>query len=171
MVGQQKRSSQAESDVNSRTSVVRRYPASQAQQGFWFLHELAPESAAYNVISAWRIQSRLDVDALHKACDSVTNRHESTRTTYCVVDGVLMAEVRNQNDGLVLVDAAGWTPEELLRQVSDEAHRPFDLEHGPVSRGVLFSVSSEDHVLLISAHHIAADGWSNLIFMKELGIL
>ena len=157
--------------MNSKTSVIRRYPAFQAQRGFWFLHELAPENAAYNVISAWRIRSRLDVGALHKACAYVTDRHESSRTTFRVVDGVLMAEVRDGNDGLVLVDAAAWSPEELLRNVADEAHRPFDLGSGPVSRGTLFTVSPEDHVLLISAHHIAADGWSNLIFMKELGVL
>jgi Condensation domain len=50
-----------------------------------------------------------------------------------------------------------------MRRVSDEAHRPFDLERGPVSRATLFTASPEDHVLLVSAHHIGADGWSNWI--------
>ena len=58
-----------------------------------------------------------------------------------------------------------------MARVSDEAHRPFDLERGPVFRAMLFTASPEDHVLLISAHHIAADGWSNRILMKELGAL
>ena len=58
-----------------------------------------------------------------------------------------------------------------MRRVSDEAHRPFDLERGPVFRATLFTASSEDHVLLVSAHHIGADGWSNRIFMRELGAL
>jgi amino acid adenylation domain-containing protein len=154
-----------------KTSVIRRYPAFQAQRGFWFLQELAPDSVACNVMSTWRIQSRLDVDALQKAWAGVTDRNESFRTTYLVVDGVLIAEVRDRNDCLAVVDATGWAPEELLQRVSDEAHRPFDLERGPVSRATLFTAGPEDHVLLISAHHIAADGWSNRILMKELGAL
>ncbi len=82
-----------------------------------------------------------------------------------------MAEVGDRGQDLLLVDANGWAPEELIRRVSQEAHRPFDLERGPLFRAMLFSASPEDHVLLISAHHIAADGWSNRILMRELGAL
>lgn len=151
--------------------MIRRYPAFHGQRGLWFLHGLAAESAAYNVMSAWRIRSRVDVDALRYACVDVTDRNDSLRTTYRVVNGALMAEVRDPGDPLVLVDASGWHPEKLLGRVSDEAHRPFDIESGPVSRAMLFTTSPEDHILLISAHHIAVDGWSNRIIMKELGAL
>ena len=152
-------------------SVISRYPASHGQRGTWFLQGLAPESAAYNAMSAWRIQSRVDVGALQKAWASVVERNDSIRTTYRVLDGALVAEVSDRSDVLVQVDAKQWTPEELMRRVSDEAHRPFDLERGPVFRATLFTASSEDHVLLVSAHHIGADGWSNRIFVKELGAL
>jgi hypothetical protein len=58
-----------------------------------------------------------------------------------------------------------------MRQISDEAHRPFDLAHGPVFRPRLFTVSDKDHVLVLMAHQIVADGWSLRIVMKELGLL
>ena len=152
-------------------SLIRRYPASHGQRGSWFLQGLAPESAAYNAMSAWRIRSRVDVGALEKAWAGVAERNDSIRTSYRVLDGELVAEVSDRADGLVQVDATRWTPEELMRRVSDEAHRPFDLERGPVFRATLFTASPEDHVLLVSAHHIGADGWSNRILMRELGAL
>jgi amino acid adenylation domain-containing protein len=152
-------------------SVIRRYPASHSQRGPWFLHGLAPDSAAYHAIATWRIKSRLDIGALEKAWAAVAERNESLRTTYRLLDGALMAEVRVRADDLVRVDARGWNPEELIQRVSDEAHRPFDLEEGPVCRAMLFTASPEDHVLLIAAHHVAADGWSNRIAMRELGVL
>ena len=122
-------------------------------------------------MSAWRIRSRVDGGALEKAWAGVTERHDSIRTTYRVLDGALVAEVSDRGEGLVRVDGTRWTPEELIRRVSEEAHRPFDLERGPVFRATLFTASPEDHVLLVSAHHIGADGWSNRILMRELGAL
>ncbi len=149
--------------------VIRQYAASYAQRGSWFLHALAPESPAGNVMSSWRIRSRVNVGALERAWVDVTARHESLRTTYRNVNGALMAEVRGRPEGLVRVGASGLSPEELVQRVSDEAYRVFDLERGPVCRAMLFTASPEDHVLLLAAHHIAADGWSNRICMRELG--
>ncbi len=111
------------------------------------------------------------MDALKQAWADATDRNDPLRTTYRVIGDAIVAEVRDRADGLVQVDVSESAPGELIERVSREAHRPFDLEHGPVSRATLFTASPEDHVLLISAHHIAGDGWSNRILMKELGAL
>jgi amino acid adenylation domain-containing protein len=99
------------------------------------------------------------------------DRHDSLRTTYRELDGAVWAEVHDRVDTLDLVDARGATDAELMRQISDEAHRPVDLEHGPVFQPKLFRVSPENHVLVLTAHQIVADGWSFRICMKELGLL
>jgi hypothetical protein len=80
-------------------------------------------------------------------------------------------EVHDRVGGLRVVDAGGANDAELMQQISDEAHRPFDLEHGPVFRPKLFTISHDDHVLVLTAHQIVADGRSLRIVMKELGLL
>ena len=152
-------------------AVFQRYVVSHAQRDLWSLQKLVPESAAYNVVSAWRIRSRVDDGALAEALVEMANRHDALRTTYRERDGAVWAEVHDRVDGLRLVDARGTTDAELMLQISDEAHRPFDLEHGPVFRPKLFTISHDDHVLVLMAHQIVGDGWSLRIFMKELGLL
>ena len=155
----------------STSSSVRQYPASHGQRALWFLHQLGSRSGTYNVMSTWRIRASVDVAALDAAWTAALERHESLRTTYRETGGQLVAQVEPVLDRLALVDATDWTEEKLLRHVADEAHRPFDLEHGPVTRFMLFTTAPDDHVLLFAAHHIAIDGWSNRIGMRELGLL
>jgi ABC-type lipoprotein export system ATPase subunit len=151
--------------------LIQRYVAPHAQRGRWFLHGLAPESAAYNVVPAWRISSQVDGGALAEGFAEMANRYDALRTTYRETDGAVWAEVHDRVDALRTVDVRGTTDTDLMRQIADEAHRPFDLEHGPVFRPSLFTVSHEDHVLALMAHQIVADGWSLRIFMKDLGLL
>jgi amino acid adenylation domain-containing protein len=151
--------------------VIQRYLASRTQRGLWLVHKLVPESAAYNVVSAWRIPSQVDSGALAEAFVGMANRYDALRTTFRERDGAVWAEVHDRVDALRILDARGATDPELMRQIADEAHRPFDLEHGPMFRPRLFTVSDEDHVLVLMGHHIIADGWSLRIFMKDLGLL
>ena len=120
-------------------AVFQRYVVSHAQRDLWSLQKLVPESAAYNVVSAWRIRSRVDDGALAEALVEMANRHDALRTTYRERDGAVWAEVHDRVDGLRLVDARGTTDAELMLHISDEAHRPFDLEHGPVFRPKLWA--------------------------------
>ena len=123
-------------------AVFQRYVVSHAQRRLWSLQKLVPGSAAYTVVSAWRIRSRVDDGALAEALVEMANRHDALRTTYRERDGAVWAEVHDRVDGLRLVDARGTTDAELMLQISDEAHRPFDLEHGPVFRPKLFTIST-----------------------------
>jgi hypothetical protein len=87
-------------------AVLQRYVVSHAQRGLWFLQRLVPESAAYNV-SAWRIPSQVDGDALAKAFVGMANRYDAIRTTYCERGGTVWAEVHDRVDALRVVDARG----------------------------------------------------------------
>ncbi|MFJ3217879.1 amino acid adenylation domain-containing protein [Kitasatospora sp. NPDC086801] len=149
-------------------------PMSFAQQRMWFLYEFDPESVGYNSSFALRLRGDLDRAALHRALSAVVDRHEALRTTYDQVDGVPVQVPHPSVDiPLPVVEAGGGTPEEreeeLLRLVREEAGRPFDLRTGPVLRTLLVRLSDREHVLVLSIHHIAHDGWSLSIVTRELG--
>ncbi|MFD4395263.1 amino acid adenylation domain-containing protein [Kitasatospora sp. NPDC058478] len=149
-------------------------PMSFAQQRMWFLYEFDPESVGYNSSFALRLRGDLDRAALQGALAAVVDRHEALRTTYDQVDGVPVQVPHPSVDiPLPVVEAGGGTPEEreeeLLRLVREEAGRPFDLRTGPVLRTLLVRLSDREHVLVLSIHHIAHDGWSLSIVTRELG--
>ena len=146
---------------------------SRGQQGLWFMHQLAPESAAYNISSAVRLRAELDSAALRRAFQSLTMRHASLRTTFeAGEDGTPWLRVHEyvkiffQEE-----DASTWSDAALRGRLVEEAHRPFDLEHGPLLRVNLFRRSMREHILLLSLHHIVTDFWSLGILMRELGAL
>ncbi len=145
---------------------------SENQRGMWFLHQLAPTSAAYNIAFAIRIGARIDVEALRKALQALADRHSMLRTTYaagggepvqCVHAGLSVAF--EQEAAAQLDDAA------LKARVDAVIQEPFDLEHGPVLRARLFTRSDAEHVFLLVVHHIAFDGWSTWLLLDELRAL
>ncbi|HZB46511.1 MAG TPA: condensation domain-containing protein, partial [Pyrinomonadaceae bacterium] len=145
------------------------YPLSYGQRALWFLHQLAPESAAYNVFFAMRVLSELDAAALRRAFQSLIERHASLRTTYVVRDGNPAQIVHARREVFFAeVDATRWGEDELNARLLEEAHRPFDLEHGPLFRVHLFSRGRGRHVLLLTSHHIAIDLWSLVLVMNDL---
>jgi condensation domain-containing protein len=118
----------------------------------------------------------LDAAALRRALDRIVARHESLRTTFGQVDGLPVQRVAvAQPNGFSLVehDLRGVPePEATLRDfVAEEARARFDLEHGPLIRGRLLRVADDEHVLLITMHHIVSDGWSMGVFAQELSTL
>lgn len=148
------------------------HPLSYGQQAMWFLHRLAPESPVYNLASAARVRAEMDVPAMRRALSSVVQRHPSLRTVFTAPNGEPQAEVRQSTEiYFEHVDAAGWSEEQLRQRLTEEAHRPFDLERGPLLRVCLFSSAANEHVMLLSVHHIVADFWSLAILMHELGEL
>ena len=144
---------------------------SYGQRGLWLLHRLDPTGSSYNVPWAWSIASDVDVDALRRAFQALVDRHDILRTTYAEVDGRPEARVAPAAAvDFEQVIAADWTPDRVAAAVSDEAHRPFDLERGPVLRVRLFTRSAREHVLLVTFHHIAYDLWSMMTLLHELGV-
>jgi amino acid adenylation domain-containing protein len=148
-------------------------PASFAQDRLWFLDQLEPGTAAYNLVRAFRITGPLNVNALTSAIGAVIERHESLRTIFESVDGearqVVLSDVDVQVPILNLADLPESERErEALRIASEEGKRPFDLTRGPLLRTVLLQVSRDQYILVLAMHHIITDGWSISILFREL---
>ena len=147
-----------------------------AQQRLWFLAQLEPNSAAYNMPMVRRLKGPLDVGALERSLAELSLRHEPLRTTFEMRDGRPCQIVGRQAMlDLTIRDlqtvAAAERLGTALAQARVEANRPFDLQRGPVARALLFRLGEQDHVLLFTIHHIATDGWSNWLLLRELGSL
>jgi len=148
------------------------YPLSHGQQALWFLYQLAPESVAYNIGFSLRIRSIIDVPALQNTFQALINRHPCLRTTFTLNDGEPFQKVHQyQIVRFEQIDASNDSWEELNKRVVKAYHKPFDLSHGPVLRVNLFTRTQQDHILLLSIHHIVFDSWSLWMLIKELGML
>ncbi|HVR99576.1 MAG TPA: amino acid adenylation domain-containing protein, partial [Thermoanaerobaculia bacterium] len=154
-------------------------PLSFAQQRLWFLDRLEPASAAYNLPVALGLESALDpldVAALAAALREVARRHEVLRTTFRTVAGAPVQEVRPETAvGLPVVDLTALPAEALrresLRRAAAEAQRPFDLGRDPMLRATLLATGLDRWAILLTQHHIASDGWSLGVLLRELGAL
>ncbi|NUQ65792.1 MAG: amino acid adenylation domain-containing protein [Pirellulales bacterium] len=145
------------------------YPLSHGQRALWFLHQLDPDSAAYHVLFAVRVRSKLEIAALRDALQTLTDRYTSLRTTFENRGGQPVQVVhRHRPVALDWTDASGWSEDRLYQEVAACAYRPFDLEHGPLFRGAIFTRGPEDHVLLFAVHHIIGDFWSLVLLMSDL---
>jgi amino acid adenylation domain-containing protein len=148
------------------------HPLSYGQQSLWFLHQMAPQSAAYNIASAVRIRSTLNAPALRRAFQSLVDRHASLRTAFIAVEGQPVQHVYEQLELSVQeIEASDWDEATLNQCLVTEAHRPFDLEQPPLLRVSLFRRAAEERILLFVIHHIVADFWSLTVLINELGIL
>ncbi|HKH43625.1 MAG TPA: condensation domain-containing protein, partial [Thermoanaerobaculia bacterium] len=137
---------------------------------------LEPDSPAYNVPVALRVEGRLRVDVLERALCEVLRRHEALRTSFGEVDGEpvqLIAEAGALS--LPVVDLAGLPQAlrdaEASRRIAEEALRPFDLSRGPLLRAALLRLGAEEHAALLTLHHIVSDGWSMQVLVEEIGAL
>jgi hypothetical protein len=143
-------------------------PLSYGQQALWFLYHLAPESDAYNVLFTARLRQAVDVDRLQRALTALVARHPMLRATFTLessgpVQRAGIPEVIVDREDASALDAA-----RLRDRVVDVARRPLDLARGPVMRVTLVSRAADEHVLLVSVHHIAIDAWSFEILLGEL---
>jgi amino acid adenylation domain-containing protein len=151
-------------------------PLSFAQQRLWFLEQLGSAGAAYHITARPRLKGPLHREALVRALDRVVERHEALRTTFHAVDGVpvqRIVPVEQSRFHLREHDLAGGAgaEAELERLMAEEAGAPFDLERGPLIRGRLIRLAADDHVLLLTMHHIVSDGWSMGVLFRELSAL
>lgn len=148
------------------------FPLSHGQSGLWFLHQMDPRSAAYNVCYPSRIRSPIDASAFRRAVETLVTRHPSLRTTFEERDGEVSQRIHDSvPTPFEVVDASAWSEETLRLRLDDEAHRPFDLERGPLLRMQLFTRATDDHVLLICVHHIIGDFWSLVLLLEEMQAL
>nr|VFK27700.1 MAG: Acyl-CoA synthetase (AMP-forming)/AMP-acid ligase II [Candidatus Kentron sp. MB]VFK35522.1 MAG: Acyl-CoA synthetase (AMP-forming)/AMP-acid ligase II [Candidatus Kentron sp. MB]VFK75716.1 MAG: Acyl-CoA synthetase (AMP-forming)/AMP-acid ligase II [Candidatus Kentron sp. MB] len=137
------------------------HPLSHGQRALWFLHQNAPESPAYNTAVAMRILSPINVPVLRAVFEYFIARHPSLRSSFSQHDGQPVQIIHGRRDiYFEEIDVSQDTEEELHRRVRAAYRRPFDLEQDPLFRVSLFSCAPEEHVLLLTLHHIITDGWS-----------
>jgi hypothetical protein len=151
-------------------------PASFAQHRLWFLDQLEPGSAAYNVPVAVRLVGELDAPSLGRALNEVVRRHEILRTTFVSRTGIPHQVIAPSFHLLLPVTDLSALPEverraESERRLREEARLPFDLARGPLIRAGLLRLGDREHVLHLTVHHIAADGWSMDILTREAAAL
>ncbi|HEX4495131.1 MAG TPA: amino acid adenylation domain-containing protein [Thermoanaerobaculia bacterium] len=147
------------------------FPASFAQQRLWFLDQIEPGAATYNIPLGVGLAGRLDLAVLAAALQEVTARHETLRTTFVAMDGEPVQVVAAALDlPLPVVDLRGLSGgEEAARELAwQAARRPFDLARGPLLRALLLRLADDEHRLLLNVHHIVADGWSMGVLIREI---
>lgn len=149
--------------------------ASFAQQRLWFLWQLEPESAAYNMPGALRLRGPLDYDALRRCLDEIVRRHETLRTTFKEnAEQQPMQVIGPADTGMALKRVSlthlpeGEREAEAARLASVEGHTPFDLSKGPLFRATVLDLGEDDHALLLTMHHVISDGWSVGVLVREI---
>ena len=148
-------------------------PLSFSQQRLWFLEQLQPGTPAYNIAIALRLSGTLDVNALRKSLEEIVRRHEVLRTTFALSNDQPFQVIGTAiSIDLPTLDL-GSIPEEKREEearvkAEEQTQLPFDLQHGPLIRASLLRLDTEDHILLLTMHHIVSDGWSMGIFSRDL---
>ena len=151
-------------------------PLSFAQRRLWFIEQLAPGKSAYNIPAAIRLKGPLNVVALERCLNEIVKRHEALRTTFAMVDGgpvQVIAPILTLALPVVdLRELSGDAREiEVRRLAAEEAGLRFDLARGPLLRIKLLRLGDEEHVGLLTMHHIVSDGWSTGILIREMAVL
>ncbi|HEY0783764.1 MAG TPA: condensation domain-containing protein, partial [Thermoanaerobaculia bacterium] len=153
-------------------------PLSLAQERLWVLEQLDPGTPLYSIAAAVELAGALRPEALAAALSAVVRRHEALRTTFQVVDGeAVQAIAPPEPSGLPLptVDLTALPSpareDEGLRVLRAEAARPFDLATGPVVRTLLLHLAADRSWLLLTVHHLVADGWSMGLLLREVAVL
>lgn len=171
-----KRSQAIQPQPRRNAAVGTPFPTTWAQRRLWFIDHLEGGSAGYQVPLAIRMRGALDRRALRNALDALVQRHEALRTVFVAIDSEPMQQVAVEaRFELLTIDLSGVAPSEREAQIRchqlAEVHDKFDLRNGPLIRGRLLRLHDDEHVLLITVHHIVVDGWSKGVLMRELAAL
>ena len=152
------------------------FPTSIDQERLWFIEQLQPGNAAYNIFTASRITGPLDAAVMERVVNELLARHEVLRTVFTVVDDEPVQVIQPKLEiTLTPFDLQSLPAEERMREalrlVTEDFSRPFDLEKGPLVRVGLLRLAHDDHVLHVNMHHTVTDRWSGAIFEEETGAL
>jgi len=146
---------------------------SYAQQRQWFLWQWAPQSTAYNIPTALRLKGRLDTAALQRSIEALVDRHESLRSVFTQQDDQPLQVILPPGPFALAIDELHLPQGESLEAhlqafVAEETGKLFDLQAGPLIRARLLRLAADDHVLVMTLHHIVSDGWSMQVMVEEL---
>ncbi|MGJ5676043.1 MAG: amino acid adenylation domain-containing protein [Nostochopsis sp.] len=151
-------------------------PLSFAQQRLWFLDRLEPNNPFYNMPAAVRLEGQLNVEALQQSFNEIISRHEALRTNFQTREGQAIAVICETASLILPVFDLSELPlnqqeAEVKKQTYKEAQKPFDLKGDLLLRVKLLRLSQEEHIILLTMHHIVSDGWSIDILVRELATL
>ncbi len=156
--------------------VVGVYPTSYSQQGIWLINQMDPDSPAYSIPFAFRMQGSVDVAALQNSINEIVRRHEAFRTSFDYVDDTPVQVVTDQlHIDIPLVDLSNLSEEKrehaLSELLDEESKRVFDLSRGPLICASIIRLSNNEHILRLNIHHIIVDHLSIVQFARELTTL
>lgn len=159
----------------SRRSNLDEFPLSFAQKRLWFLNHIEP-GPQYNDHFNLRFHGPLQIAALQRSLDEIVRRHEALRVRFVAENGEPVQKIAPSSPlPLRTTDLCNLPEAERMARTMglavSEARAPFDLQAGPVLRAKLLRLAEDDHVLLLTLHHIAVDGWSRGVFLRELSEL
>ena len=151
-------------------------PLSFAQERLWFLDQLQPGAATYNLPIGVRLSGLLDATSLQRSLSEIVRRHEVLRTRFMMGEGGPVQVIDPAGAvPLPVLDVSGLEEEQREKRAvelsEEEAQRPFDLSRGPLLRALLIKLGAEEHLLVVNQHHIVSDGWSVAVLWRELGEL
>lgn len=165
-----------QADTIPKRQVSKNIPLSFSQERLWFIDQLYHGSSFYNIPIAFHIEGHLNITALQQSLNEILKRHEVWRTTFKLVNGEPVQEIAPQLTwdlpiiNLEYLSGKDWESE-VKQLVAEEAKKPFHLAKEPLVRASLLRLSQEEHVLLVTMHHIITDGWSCGVFLRELSTL
>ncbi|MGD1702703.1 amino acid adenylation domain-containing protein [Dapis sp. BLCC M229] len=158
--------------LHSQPDILQVYPLSYGQRALWFLWQLAPDSGGYNISFAARIRSLVDFKVWHQVFQELRERHPILCSTFPNLNQEPIQQVdQNQELDLLEINASSWSEEELQEKLLESHYHPFTLDKEAVMRVRWFTRSEEEHILLLTIHHIAWDGWSMELSVAELSKL
>ncbi|MEH2448289.1 MAG: amino acid adenylation domain-containing protein [Nostoc sp.] len=165
-----------EATTIERISRSHELPLSFAQQRLWFLHQLEPNSPFYNIAAAIRLQGELNLRALQQSFNEILRRHEALRTNFQTIEGQPVAIISSVTSlPLPIFDISELPSNQQqaeVRKLADkEAQRLFDFNSDLLLRVRLLRLSEQEHIMLLTMHHIASDGWSISVLVREVRAL
>ncbi|MDZ7949854.1 amino acid adenylation domain-containing protein [Nostoc sp. DedQUE09] len=165
-----------QADTIPKSLVSKTIPLSFSQQRLWFIDQLYHGSSFYNIPIVFHIEGQLNITVLQQSLNEILNRHEVLRTNFILVNGEPVQEIARQlNWDLSIINfehLSGKDWESEVKQLAvEEGTKPFNLAKGLLVRATLVRLSEEEHVLLVTMHHIITDGWSCGVFLRELSTL
>ncbi|WP_414568346.1 amino acid adenylation domain-containing protein [Nostoc sp. CCY 9925] len=165
-----------QADTIPKRQISQNIPLSFSQQRLWFIDQLYHGSSFYNIPIAFHIKGQLNITALHQSLNEILKRHEIWRTTFKLINGQPVQEIaRDLTWDLPIINLEhlsnqNWESE-VKQLVAKEATKPFNLAKGLLVRATLLRLNEQEHVLLVTMHHIITDGWSCGVFLRELSTL
>lgn len=150
-------------------------PATESQKEIWASVQMGDAAnCAYNESQSLRFKGELDTIVFQSALQELVQRHEALRTTFST-DGNTLCIVDSLQIEIPIIDISSLTPQEQQEKLASiqrqEVEKPFDLEHGPLFRAQIIKLQPQEHLAILTAHHIICDGWSWAILMPDLGKL